>query len=81
MGNKDKKFNPPTGYIVAVHSHIFAIKAVSQYLVEDPSGLAYALEKSGFQLVPDPFDLAADAGKVILEEERLKNGSSDTSTN
>jgi hypothetical protein len=34
--------------------------------------LAEAMDKAGFQLVPDPFNLTSDAKKVIEMEERQK---------
>jgi hypothetical protein len=34
--------------------------------------LAEAMDKAGFQLVPDPFNLTNDAKKVIEMEERQK---------
>lgn len=80
MGNKDKKFNPPAGYIIAVRSNVYAVRAVSLFLNIDAVTLADALERSGFQLIPDPFDLSADSKKV-LEAEGAANGSSDTPAN
>lgn len=68
MGDKGKKFNPPAGYIVAVRSNVYAIRAVSLFLNLDPKLLADAMESAGFQLLPDPFDLSADAKKVIEAE-------------
>jgi hypothetical protein len=38
------------------------------FLNLDPSTLADAMERAGFQLIPDPFDLSADAKKVIEAE-------------
>lgn len=68
MSDKSKKFNPPAGYIVAVRSNVFAIRAVSLFLNLDPKLLADAMERAGFQLLPDPFDLSADSKKVIEAE-------------
>lgn len=65
MSDKSKKFNPPAGYIVAVHQNALGIRAVAKELDIFPEVLATALERNGFQLVADPFDLSADAGKVI----------------
>lgn len=66
--SKNKKFNPPAGYIIAVRSNAYAVRAVALFLNIEPVTLADALERSGFQLVPDPFDLSADAKKVIEAE-------------
>ena len=68
MGDKSKKFNPPAGYIIAVRSNAYAIRSVALFLNLDPATLADAMERSGFQLIPDPFDLSADAKKVIDAE-------------
>lgn len=65
MSDKSKKFNPPAGYVVAVHQNVLGIRAVAQTLDIFPEVLADAMEKAGFQLISDPFDLSADAGKVI----------------
>lgn len=68
MSDKSKKFNPPAGHIVAVRFNAYAIRAVSLFLNLDPATLADAMERAGFQLIPDPFDLSADAKKVIEAE-------------
>lgn len=73
MSNKDNKFKPTSGFIVAVHQNILGIRAVAEKLDIYPENLATALETAGFQLIPDPFDLSADAGKVIALQERQKN--------
>lgn len=68
MGDKSKKFNPPAGYIIAVRANAYAVRSVALFLNLDPATLADALERSGFQLIPDPFDLSADSKKVIEAE-------------
>ena len=65
MSDKSKKFQPSAGYIVAVHQNALGIRAVAQELDIFPEVLAGALERAGFQMIADPFDLSADAGKVI----------------
>lgn len=75
MSNKQNKFTPSAGYIVAVHNNVLGIRAVAQFLDIFPETLAEALEKAGFQLLPDPFDLSADAVKVIrLQEQKSTQG-------
>ena len=72
MSDKQKKFQPSAGYIVAVHQNILGIRAVASALDIFPETLASAMEKTGFQFIPDPFDLSADAGKVIgLQEKQV----------
>lgn len=65
MSDKQKKFQPSAGYIVAVHQNALGIRAVAQALDMFPEVLADALEQAGFQLIADPFDLSADASKLI----------------
>ena len=70
MSDKQKKFVPSAGYIVSVHQNAFGIRAVAQELDVFPEVLAQALERAGFQVVSDPFDLSADAGKLIQLQNR-----------
>lgn len=70
MSDKQKKFVPSAGYIVSVHQNALGIRAVAQKLDVFPEALAAALEAAGFQCVPDPFDLSADAGKLIALQAR-----------
>lgn len=75
MSDKQKKFVPSAGYMVAVHQNALGIRAVAHELDIFPEVLAKALEKAGFQVVVDPFDLSADAGKLIMlqDQEKVKN--------
>lgn len=70
MSDKQKKFIPSAGYIVSVHQNALGIRAVAQKLDVFPEALADALEAAGFQVVADPFDLSADAGKLIQLQAR-----------
>ena len=72
MSDKSKKFNPSAGFVVAVHMNKLGIRAVADELDVHPELLADAMDKAGFQLVADPFNLTSDAGKVIQLEERQK---------
>lgn len=72
MSDKSKKFNPSAGFVVAVHMNKLGIRAVADELDMHPELLADAMDKAGFQLVADPFNLTSDAGKVIQLEERQK---------
>lgn len=68
MSDKQKKFVPSAGYVVSVHQVALGVRAVAQELDVFPELLAEACERAGFQLVPDPFDLSADAGKIIKRQ-------------
>jgi hypothetical protein len=94
MSDKDKKFRPDAGFIVAVHANVLGIRAVANELDMFAEDLAKAMSEAGFQFIPDPFNLSSDAGKVIELQERQKtaglqivkeftddDASSDTSTN
>lgn len=70
MSNKENKFRPNEGYILAVHQNILYIRALAKALEIFPEDLSAAMEKAGVQLQADPFDLSADAGKVIQLQER-----------
>jgi hypothetical protein len=74
MSDKTKKFEPSAGFVVSVHMNKLGIRAVAAELDGIfAEVLAEAMDKAGFQLVPDPFNLTNDAKKVIELEERQKN--------
>lgn len=70
MSDKSKKFQPNPGYILAVHQNILFIRSLARELDMFPDQVAEAMEKAGVQLQSDPFDLSADARKVILLQEQ-----------
>ena len=70
MSNKDNKFKPDAGFVVAVHQNMVGIRAVASALDIFPETLAEAMSEMGFQLIADPFNLSSDAGKVIKLQER-----------
>lgn len=70
MSNKENKFRPNEGYILAVHQNILYIRALAKALDTFPESLAEAMEKAGVQLQADPFDLSSDAKRVIALQER-----------
>ena len=73
MSDKSKKFEPSAGFVVSVHMNKLGIRAVAAELDGIfAEALAEAMDKAGFQLVPDPFNLTNDAKKVIELEERQK---------
>jgi len=74
VSDKTKKFEPSAGFVVSVHMNKLGIRAVAAELDDIfAEELAEAMDKAGFQLVPDPFNLTSDAKKVIELEERQKN--------
>lgn len=70
MSDKQKKFVPSAGYIVSVHQVALGVRAVAKELDVFPEVLAEACERAGFQLLADPFDLSADAAKLIKLQSR-----------
>lgn len=70
MSDKQKKFVPSAGYIVSVHQNALGVRAVAKELDVFPETLAEAMERAGFQLIADPFDLSADAAKLIKLQAR-----------
>jgi hypothetical protein len=73
VSDKSKKFQPSAGFVVSVHMNKLGIRAVAAELDGIfAEVLAEAMDKAGFQLVPDPFNLTSDAKKVIEMEERQK---------
>lgn len=89
MSDKQKKFVPSAGYIVAVHQNALGIRAIAQALDIFPEVLADAMEKAGFQVAADPFDLSADAAKLIRLQAKqqtqglhiVREGEDDTGSN
>jgi len=74
MSDKQKKFQPTMGFVVAVHQNAMGIRSVATALGDIfPERLCEALEMAGYQLVVDPFDLSADATKLIALQEKQKN--------
>jgi hypothetical protein len=70
VSDKSNKFEPSAGFVVSVHMNKLGIRAVAKELDMWAEDLAKAMDRAGFQLVPDPFNLTNDAGKVIALEER-----------
>lgn len=75
--SKQKKFQAPQGFIVAVHQNIFGCVELAKELKSNPVLVAEALERAGVMLVPDPMDISADTAKV-LKIEHAKSGGSTT---
>lgn len=73
MSDKQKKFVPSPGYVIAVNRTEFAIRQVAGALDIFPTVLGDALRKAGFTLEPDAFDLVADAIMTIEARDRMAN--------
>ena len=73
MSDKQNKFRPDAGFIVAVHQNVLGIRAVASALDIFPENLATAMSEMGFQFIPDPFNLSSDAGKVIAHQNKNEN--------
>lgn len=71
MSDKTKKFNPPMGWIVSVNHQEVSIRRLAEALRLNPYTVGKALEDSGYVLIPDQMDLAADTAKVILQQEKM----------
>lgn len=72
MRDKQKKFTPSAGFVIAVIQNAQAIRLLSEALDSYPETIGEALEKIGFQLVADPFDLSSDATKLLIAQEKEK---------
>jgi len=71
--SKNKPFQPPAGFVVAVHQNIWAARMLGEELDIPAVKVARALEKAGFYLAADIMDLSADTAKVILLQEKGKH--------
>jgi len=70
MSDKQKKFEPSMGWLVAVNYQQVAMDRVSKELKIDAVELGQALERSGYLLEPDPFGYSSDTWKVLEIENR-----------
>jgi len=93
MSKKENKFKPSAGFVVAVHMNSLGIRAVAKELDIFPEELGEAMDRAGFQLIADPFNLTTDAtgliklqarheteGLQIVKEQFDEQSDSDTST-
>ena len=72
MSDKQNKFKPSAGFVIAVIQNAQAIRLLAEALESYPETVGEALEKIGFQLIADPFDLSADATKLLIAQEKEK---------
>jgi hypothetical protein len=93
MSKKENKFKPSAGFVVAVHMNSLGIRAVAKELDVFAEELGEAMDRAGFQLIADPFNLTADAtgliklqarheteGLQVVKEPDNDDAGSDTST-
>jgi hypothetical protein len=73
MSKKENKFKPSAGFVVAVHMNSLGIRAVAKELDMFPEDLGEAMNRAGFQLIADPFNLTADATGLIKLQARHEN--------
>jgi hypothetical protein len=73
MSDKQKKFEPSMGWIVAINHQQVSVARVAEELDMNPIELGQALERAGYKLEPDPYDLSADTWKVLdIEKKKLE---------
>ena len=70
MSDKQKKFEPSMGWLVAINYQQVAMDRVAKELKIDSVELGQALERSGYLLEPDPFGYSSDTWKVLEIENR-----------
>ena len=70
MSDKSKKFEPTTGWLVAINHQQVSIHRLAEALNLDSVTVGKALDAAGYQLTPDPFGYASDSWKVMEIEKR-----------
>ncbi len=70
MSDKTKKFEPSTGWLVAINHQQVSIHRLADALKMDAVTVGKALDTAGYQLTPDPFGYASDSWKVMEIETR-----------
>lgn len=70
MSDKSKKFEPSTGWLVAINHQQVSIHRLADMLDMDAVLVGKALDDAGYMLTPDPFGYASDSWKVIEIEKR-----------
>lgn len=72
MSDKQKKFEPSMGWLVAINYQQVAVDRVAGELGIDAVELGQALDRAGYLLEPDPFGYSSDTYKVLEIEKRKK---------
>jgi hypothetical protein len=73
VSDKQKKFEPSMGWLVAINYQQVAMDRVAKELGIDSVQLGQALERAGYLLEPDPFGYSSDTWKVLqIEKKKLE---------
>ena len=70
MSDKQKKFEPSMGWLVAIQYQQVAVDRLAKELNLTNVEVGQALERSGYLLEPDPFGYSSDTWKVLEIENR-----------
>jgi hypothetical protein len=70
MSDKQKKFEPSMGWLVAIQYQQVAVDRLAKELNLTNVEVGQALERSGYLLEPDPFGYSSDTWKVLDIENR-----------
>ena len=70
MSDKTKKFEPSTGWLVAVNHQQMNVYRLAEALKIEPVTVGKALDAAGYLLEPDPFGYVSDVWKIIEIEKR-----------
>jgi hypothetical protein len=78
MSDKQKKFEPSMGWLVAINYQQVALDRVSKELKLDSVIVGKALESAGYMFEHDPFGYMTDTWKVAEIENRKLQAVKDT---
>ena len=70
MSDKQKKFEPSMGWLVAIQYQQVAVDRLAKELNLTNVEVGQALERAGYLLEPDPFGYSSDTWKVLEIENR-----------
>lgn len=74
MSDKQKKFEPSIGWLVAVQYQQVGLDRLAKELGQDSVSVGQALDRAGYLLEPDPFGYMNDTWKVMeIEVRKLKS--------
>ena len=74
MSDKQKRFEPSMGWLVAINQQQVALDRVAKELNMDSVVVGQALDKAGYSLEADPFGYMSDTWKVLeIEGRKLKS--------
>jgi hypothetical protein len=70
MSDKTKKFEPSTGWLVAINYQQVNVHRLAEALGIEPIAVGKALDTAGYLLEADPFGYLSDVWKIIEIEKR-----------